>query len=130
MNKAIIVGRIGKDPEIKYTPSGDAVCEFSMAVSENYKDKNGDKVQATEWFKIVAWRKLAEICGQYLCKGKLVLIEGKIKTEQWEDKEGRKHSITKIIASNMQMLDSKKKEDQADDGRWPDADIPAEDVPF
>ena len=129
MNKIIIVGHLGKDPEIKYTPLGDPVCEFSMAVSESYKDKNGDKVKTTEWFRIVAWRKLAEICGQYLCKGKLVLIEGKLKTETWE-KDGQKHSITKVIASNMQMLDSKKKEDQPEDGKGPDADIPVEDVPF
>ena len=134
LNKWIGVGRLGKDPEIRYTPSGDPVTEFSIAVDETYKDKNGDKVTKTEWLKIIAWRKLAEICGQYLCKGKLVLIEGKIQTDQWE-KDGVKHYTTKIVASNMQMLDSKRKEEGApDDGRGPDADIPKtdtmDDVPF
>ena len=124
MNKAILVGRLGKDPEVRQTPSGDTVCEFSIAVDETYKDKNGDKVTKTEWLKIIAWRKLAQICSQYLCKGKLVLIEGKIQTEQWSDKEGVKRTTTKIIASNMQMLDGKRKEEQQEVTEEPTGDCP------
>jgi single-strand DNA-binding protein len=123
MNKAILVGRIGKDPESRSTQDGTQISSFSLATDEQWKDKNGDKVQKTEWHKIVAFGKLAEICNKWLVKGKLVLIEGKIQTEQWEDKEGVKRSTTKIVASNMQMLDSKRKEA---DG----SEVPMEDVPF
>lgn len=125
LNKWIGIGRLGKDPESRQTPSGDTVCEFSIAVDETYKDKNGEKVTKTEWLKIIAWRKLAQICSDYLCKGKLVLIEGKITTEQWTDKEGIKRTTTKIVASNMKMLDGKKKgEEQAEQ------EEPTQDVPF
>ncbi|KAF0159236.1 MAG: single-strand DNA-binding protein [Syntrophaceae bacterium] len=107
VNKAILVGRLGKDPEVRYTPDGTMVTNFTMATDESYKDKNGEKVQKTEWHRIVTYRKLAEICGNYLTKGKLVYIEGKIQTRAWEDKEGVKRNTTEIIANSMQMLDSK-----------------------
>jgi len=104
INKAILVGRLGKDPEIRYTPSGTAIANFTMATSENYKDKDGQKQERTEWHRIVAFGKLAEICGEYLAKGKQVYIEGRIQTRSWDDKEGNKKYMTEIVANTMQML--------------------------
>ncbi len=133
VNKAILIGRLGKDPEVRYTPDGTMVTNFTMATDENYKDKNGEKVQKTEWHRIVTYRKLAEICGNYLTKGKLVYIEGKIQTRTWEDKEGVKRSTTEIVASDMKMLDSR---GQAKEDVPPEAvnsglgNGPEDDVPF
>ena len=107
VNKAILIGRLGADPEIRYTPDGMMVTNLNLATNEQRKDKNGEKVVKTEWHRIVTFGKLAEICGNYLSKGKMVFIEGRIQTRSWEDKEGVKRSTTEIIASNMQMLDSK-----------------------
>jgi single-strand DNA-binding protein len=107
INKAILIGRLGRDPEVRVTPEGTMVTSFTLATDEQWKDKNGEKVQRTEWHRIVTWGKLADICGQYLVKGKLVYIEGRIQTRSWEDKEGMKRSTTEIIASDMKMLDSK-----------------------
>ena len=108
VNKVILVGRLGKDPEIRSTPSGTSVAKFSIATDDRYTDKAGEKQERTEWHNIVAWGKLAEICGQYLRKGKLVYIEGSIRTDSWDDKEtGVKKYRTEIIANTMQMLDKK-----------------------
>ncbi|MBI5326702.1 MAG: single-stranded DNA-binding protein [Deltaproteobacteria bacterium] len=104
INKAILVGRLGKDPEIKYMPSGIAIANFTIATSENYKDKDGQKQERTEWHRIVAFGKLAEICGEYLTKGKQVYIEGRIQTRSWDDKDGNKKYMTEIVANTMQML--------------------------
>ena len=112
VNKVILVGRLGKDPELKYTQGGTPVVRFSLATDETWKDQSGEKQQRTEWHNVVAWRKLAEICGQYLNKGKLVYIEGKVQTRNWEDKDGNKRSTTEIVADNMVMLSGK-----ADDSR-------------
>jgi len=90
INKAILVGRLGKDPEVRYTADGAMVTNFNLATDEQWKDKSGEKVQKTEWHKIVAFGKLAEICGKYLVKGKLVYLEGRIQTRAWDDKEGDK----------------------------------------
>jgi single-strand DNA-binding protein len=137
VNKAILIGRLGADPEIRYTPDGAMVTNFRIATDEQWKDKNGEKVVKTEWHRIVTFRKLAEICGNYLSKGKLVFIEGRIQTRTWEDKEGVKRSTTEIIASNMQMLDSKggTKGQEAAQGNPPSAytgadALPEDDVPF
>lgn len=106
VNKVILVGRLGKDPEIKSTPSGQTVAKFTIATDERYTDRAGEKQERTEWHNIVAWGKLAEICGQYLRKGKLVYIDGQIRTDSWDDKEsGQKRYRTEIIANQMQMLD-------------------------
>jgi len=106
VNKVILVGRLGKDPEIGSVPSGTAKVKFSLATSDNFTDRAGEKQERTEWHNIVAWGKLGEICGQYLKKGKLVYIEGSIRTDSWDDKEtGAKKYRTEIIASAMQMLD-------------------------
>lgn len=136
VNKVTLIGRLGKDPEVRYTPDGTMVTTFRMATDEQWKDKNGEKVQRTEWHQIVTYRKLAEICGQYLVKGKLVFIEGKIQTRQWEDKEGVKRYTTEIIASNMQMLDSKGQGKAETSSFDPDSatvnndNAPLDDVPF
>jgi len=108
VNRVILVGRLGKDPEVRSLPSGTSVTKFSIATDERFTDKSGEKQERTEWHNIVAWGKLAEICGQYLRKGKLVFIEGSIRTDSWDDKEtGQKKYRTEIIAQNMQMLDKK-----------------------
>jgi len=136
VNKAILIGRLGKDPEVRYTPDGTMVTTFRLATDEQWKDKNGEKVQRTEWHQIVTYRKLAEICGNYLVKGKLVFIEGRIQTRSWEDKEGVKRYTTEIIANDMKMLDSKgqnKTESssvEADTSNTNDVGASMDDVPF
>jgi len=108
VNKVILVGRLGKDPEVRSTPSGQTVAEFSLATDEKYTDKSGNKVERTEWHNIQAWGRLGEICGQYLRKGKLVYIEGRIQTDSWDDKEtGQKRYKTRVTANEMKMLGGK-----------------------
>jgi len=105
INKVMLIGRLGQDPEVRYTPDGTAVANFSIATSEEWKDKNsGEKRERTEWHRIVAWRRLGEICGEYLSKGRQVYIEGRIQTRSWEDKDGNKRYTTEIIASDVQFL--------------------------
>jgi len=107
VNKVILLGNLGGDPEMRYLPSGVAVASFSLATTETYTNKEGEKVTKTEWHKIVAYRRLGEICGEFLSKGKQVYIEGKIQTRSWDDREGVKKYKTEIIADTMQMLGSK-----------------------
>ena len=107
LNKVMLIGRLGADPEIRYTPSGSAVANFRMATTEQWTSKEGEKQERTEWHKIVAWRKLGETCGEYLHKGSLVYIEGKLQTRDWEDRDGNKRWTTEIVAYRMQMLDRK-----------------------
>ncbi len=106
LNKVMLIGNLGKDPELRYTSSGVAVATFSIATSESWKDQDGNTQEKTEWHNIVAWRKLAEICGEWLKKGKRVYIEGRIQTRSYDDKNtGQKRYITEIVADNMIMLD-------------------------
>lgn len=108
INKVIIVGNLGKDPEVRYFQDGTAVANFNVATSRQWKDKNsGEKKEQTEWHRIVAFRRLAEICGEYLHKGKQVYIEGRIQTREWEDKDGNRRWTTEIVANEMQMLGPK-----------------------
>lgn len=107
VNKVILVGNLGADPEIRYTPSGMAVANFRLATSETRSNKDGQKETKTEWHRIVAFGKLAEICGEYLEKGKQVYIEGKIQTRSWDDKDGNKKYTTEILANSMVMLGGK-----------------------
>ena len=107
VNKVILVGRLGKDPELRYTPSGAAVATFPLATSERYTDKSGEKQERSEWHNIVVWGQLAEICKKFLHKGKQVYIEGRIQTRSWDDPDGNKKYSTEIIANQMQMLGSK-----------------------
>lgn len=105
VNKVIILGRLGQDPELKYTPSGAAVCNFSVATSETWNDKNsGQKQEKTEWHRIVVWGKLAELCNQYLSKGRQAFVEGKLQTRSWEDKDGQKRYTTEISATTVQFI--------------------------
>lgn len=107
INKVILIGRLGKDPEVKYTPSGTPVAKFSLATDEVFKDRTGEQQRRTEWHNIVAWSKLAEICGEYLTKGKQVYIEGSIRSRQWEDQSGAKRTSYDIVARDMKMLGAK-----------------------
>ncbi|MBN2644856.1 MAG: single-stranded DNA-binding protein [Desulfuromonadaceae bacterium] len=104
VNKVILVGNLGKDPELRYTPAGVAVANFSLATTESYKDRDGNRQTRTEWHNIVAWRQLAEICGKYLHKGKQVYIEGKLTTRKWQDRDGNDRYTTEVVADQMQML--------------------------
>jgi single-strand DNA-binding protein len=104
VNKVILVGRLGRDPETRYTGSGQAVANFSLATDESYKDRNGERQKRTEWHKIVVWGKQAEIAQQYLKKGSLVFIEGRIQSREWQDKEGQKRTSFEIVANNFRML--------------------------
>src|SRR6201987_3592559 len=104
VNKVILVGRLGRDPETRYTGSGQAVANFSVATDESYKDRNGERQKRTEWHKIVGWGKQAEIAQQYLKKGSLVFIEGRIQSREWQDKEGQKRTSFEIVANNFRML--------------------------
>ncbi len=104
VNKVILVGRLGRDPETRYTGSGQAVANFSVATDESYKDRNGERQKRTEWHKIVVWGKQAEIAQQYLKKGSLIFIEGRIQSREWQDKEGQKRTSFEIVANNFRML--------------------------
>ncbi len=106
INKVMCLGNLGKDPEIKFLDGGNAVANFSVAVNESYKNKAGEKVEKTEWVKVVAWGKLAELCGEYLKKGRQVLIEGKLQTREYE-KDGQKKYVTEIVAQNVTFLGGK-----------------------
>jgi single-strand DNA-binding protein len=108
LNKVMLIGNLGKDPELRYTTSGVAVATFSLATNESWKDQDGNLQERTEWHNIVAWKKLAEICGEWLKKGKKVYIEGRIQTRSYDDKNtGAKKYITEIVAENMIMLDGR-----------------------
>ena len=104
VNKVILVGRLGRDPETRYTGGGQAVANFSLATDETYKDRNGERQKRTEWHKIVVWGKQAEIAQQYLKKGSLIFIEGRIQSREWQDKEGQKRTSFEIVATNFRML--------------------------
>jgi single-strand DNA-binding protein len=133
VNKVVLVGRLGSDPEMRYTAGGTAVCKFSLATSRRFTGKDGQKQEKTEWHRIVAWTKLAEICGQYLAKGKQVYIEGRIEYGSYE-KDGVKHYTTDIIAENMQMLDSAGQGNRASEPEPgfgpPEGGVPEDDIPF
>jgi len=108
LNKVMLIGNLGKDPELRYTTSGVAVATFSLATNEQWKDQDGNTQERTEWHNIVAWKKLAEICGEWLKKGKKIYVEGRIQTRSYDDKNtGAKRYITEIVADNIIMLDSK-----------------------
>jgi len=112
VNKAIIVGNLGKDPEVKFLTNGDAVCSFSIATTDSWKDKEGQKQEKTEWHNIVMYRKLAEIAGEYLKKGSPIYVEGALQTRKWTNKEGQERYTTEIVANSMQMLGGKPQEKQ------------------
>ena len=132
LNKAMLIGRLGQDPTIRYLNDGTMVTTFSIATDEQWKDKNGEKVQKTTWHNIVCWKKLAEIAGNYLKKGSQVFIEGKIDNRSYEDKDGNKRYVSEIVASTMTMLGGKANggEKAAEQHSAPSSSVPEDDVPF
>ncbi len=129
LNKVLLIGRLGKDPEVRYTTTGGSVATFSIATNENWTDKNGQKQERTEWHRIVAWGKLGEICGQYLSKGREAFVEGRLQTREWTDKEGHKRYTTEIVAANVQFLGgaSEKASSSSSDFAAPSFETPAMD---
>jgi single-strand DNA-binding protein len=107
LNKVMLIGRLGKDPEVRYTPDGAPVANFSLATSESWTDKSGTRQEKTEWHNIVAWSKLADLSKRYLTKGRQVYIEGRLRTREWDDKDGNKRRTTEIVASQMVLLGSR-----------------------
>ena len=108
LNKVLIIGRVGRDPEMRYTPSGRPVTTFSVGTSRSWNTSDGEKRTETEWFNVVAWSNLAEICKQHLSKDRLVYIEGRLQTRHWEDQDGVKHSATEIVANEMILLEERR----------------------
>jgi single-strand DNA-binding protein len=108
LNKVMIIGRVGRDPEMRYTPSGRPVTTFSIATNRTWNTADGGRRTETEWFNVVAWSNLAEICKQYLSKDRLVYVEGRLQTRHWEDPEGNKHTAIEIVANEMIMLDERR----------------------
>lgn len=136
VNKVIILGNVGKDPETRFTQGGDGVTNISVACTEKYKDKQGEQKEITEWVNVVFFGKLAEIAGKYIKKGSTVYVEGKLKTEKYADKNGVEKYSTKVIASNMQLVGGKASTDNHGAGGSPKnagagvGDIPDDDIPF
>ncbi len=137
VNQVILVGHLGRDPELRYTQNGQAVANFSMATTESYAKRDGEREDRTEWHRIVAWGRLAEICAEYLSKGRQVYIEGRIQTREWEDREGEKRRTTEIVAREMQMLGRRgetsetTEEPQSDDVKTANVGAPSDDdIPF
>jgi single-strand DNA-binding protein len=135
VNKVILVGNLGADPELRYTSSGTPVASFSVATREQWTNKGGEREEKTEWHKIVAWARLGEICGEYLHKGKQVYIEGRLQTRSWEDREGNKRYTTEIVAQTMQMLGPAGKEGRVESKgeAFPVEEpisVPEDDIPF
>ena len=107
VNKVILIGNLGSDPEVKYTPNGAPVANFSLATNESWNDKDGQRQERTEWHRLVLWSKLAEIAQQYLKKGAKIYVEGKLQTRSWDDQSGQKRYMTEVVVNDMQMLDSR-----------------------
>ncbi len=125
LNKVMLIGRLGRDPEVRYTPSGAAVCTFSLATDESFTDSGGEKQKRTEWHSVVAWKKLAELAKQYLAKGREVYIEGRLQTREWDDKEGNKRKTTEIVATNMTFIGGRpEKQESGNEGPIDGSDLP------
>jgi len=115
LNKVMIIGRLGRDPEMRYTPSGRPVTTYSVATTRTWNSSDGERHTETEWFNVVAWGSLAEFCKQHLTKGKQVYVEGRLQTRTWEDNNGNKHTTTEIVASEMIILSDKKDENAVEE---------------
>lgn len=126
LNKVMIIGRLGRDPEMRYTPSGRPVTTFGVATSRSWNSSDGERHKETEWFNVVAWGNLAEICKQYLSKGQQVYIEGRLQTRRWEDSEGNRHSSTEIVANEMIMLGERREANNTN----VEADLEEDEFPF
>jgi single-strand DNA-binding protein len=135
VNRVILIGNLGADPELSYTPSGTAKVNMRLATHEVWTNKDGEKGERTEWHRVIAWGRLAEICGQYLSKGRQIFIEGRIQTRSWEDRDGNKRWTTEIVATGMQMLGSSRgtstePEFQPSGPSGSDFPEPDDDIPF
>ncbi|TKJ28554.1 single-stranded DNA-binding protein [bacterium (candidate division B38) B3_B38] len=132
VNKVILLGRLGKDPELKYIPSGAPVANFSIATDEVWIDRNSEKQKRTEWHRIVAWGKLAEFCGEYLSKGRLLYVEGRLRSRTWEDRNGNQRTTTEVNATDIVLLG--RRPEEAPEEAQPEApeekEITDEDIPF
>ncbi len=129
LNKVMIIGQLGRDPEMRYTPSGRPVTSFSVATTRSWTSGDGDRREETEWFNVVAWGNLAEICKQYLRKGQSVYVEGRLQTRGWDDQEGKKHFRTELVASEMIILGDRRSE-PLDEGMAAEAPVEEEEFPF
>jgi single-strand DNA-binding protein len=136
VNRVILIGNLGRDPELRYTPSGTAVANFSLATTDRFSNKQGERQERTEWHRIVAWGRTAELCAQYLSKGRSVYVEGRLQTNEWEDKEGQKRRTTEIVAQTVQFLGSRNAGESGgapppSSGGGPDSPPPpSDDIPF
>ncbi|MCX6013017.1 MAG: single-stranded DNA-binding protein [Chloroflexi bacterium] len=128
LNKVMIIGNLGKDPEMRFTPNGNPVTSFSVATSRSYTSPEGERKQETEWFDVVTWNRLAETCNQFLTKGKRAYIEGRLRTRSWEGQDGQKHSRIEIIANTVLFLDRQAAATMPEDAS--SAEIEPEDIPF
>ncbi len=126
INKVILIGRLGSNPEVRYTTGGGAVANFNLATNESWTDKAGQKQERTEWHRIVVWGKLGELCGQYLTKGRQAFIEGRLQTREWNDKEGAKRYTTEIVAQNVQFLGGQSDRAGAGSGEYAGAPGPSD----
>jgi len=129
INKVILIGHLGADPELRYTPNGTPVANFRIATTERWTNKQGERTESTEWHRIVAWGKLGEFCGQYLNKGKQIYIEGRLRTRSWEDRDGKKQWTTEIIAQRLQLLGKPEKPSE-EEAPVPEEAPVEEDIPF
>ncbi|MCD6213500.1 MAG: single-stranded DNA-binding protein [Candidatus Desulfofervidus sp.] len=129
INKVILIGHLGADPELRYTPNGTPVANFRVATTERWINKQGERMESTEWHRIVAWGKLGEFCGQYLNKGKQIYIEGRLRTRSWEDRDGKKQWTTEIIAQRLQLLGKPEKPSE-EEAPVPEEAPVEEDIPF
>ena len=116
VNKVILIGNLGRDPELRYTQGGQAVANFSLATTERFSNRDGDRQERTEWHRVVAWGRTAELCAQYLAKGRSVFVEGRLQTREWEDKEGQKRRTTEITALTVQFLGAAPRESAGGSG--------------
>ncbi len=137
LNKCMIIGNLGADPEMRYTANGNAVTEFRVATSRTYTTGDGERVEETEWFRIVTWNRLAETCAQYLSKGRQVFVEGRMKTRSWEGQDGQKRYMTELIADNVKFLGGRDGGSQAASftpglpvGADAEGDVDPDDLPF
>lgn len=130
LNKVMIIGRLGRDPEMRYTPSGRPVTTFSVATSRSWNTGEGERRTETEWFNVVAWGSLAEICKQYLNKGQQVYVEGRLQTRYWDDAEGNKHFSTEIVANEMIMLGDRRDNNQSTDDEQSFSEAEEDEFPF
>src|SRR5664279_2275349 len=133
LNKVMLIGNLGKDPEVRYTASGTAVASFSLATSDKFKNKNGEWEEKTEWHNVTLWARLAEIAGEYLAKGKTIYIEGRLQTRKWQDRDGKDRFTTEIVGEKMQMLSKKDGNGHAEGGAPNHENTPPpgdDDIPF